>query len=147
MTEKQVITNTMPGLDVSVRLVEPKGNLLGFASVTISDSFVVDGFSILQGKNGLFVGMPSRPDESAHNGYRETAKPITAEFRKALNEAVGAAYHLKVAQIQEQAKAHTGITPPKPKLSEQLRAGKKKAVEHNAKVESSVPKNEIAAAI
>jgi len=147
MTEKQTITNPVLELDVSVRLVEPKGNLLGFASVTISDSFVVDGFSILQGKNGLFVGMPSRPDESAHNGYRETAKPITAEFRKALNEAVGTAYQQKVAQIQEQAKAHTGITPPKPKLSDQLDAGKQKADEHNAKLGASMPKKEIAAAV
>jgi len=144
MTEKQTNDVTTPKLDVSVRLIEPKGKLMGFASVTFNDSFVVDGFSIVQGKNGIFVGMPSRPDENAPNGYRETAKPITADFRAQLNEVVGTAYHLKVTQIQEQAKAHADAAPPKSKLSKQLAEGKEKAVAHNATLAPSTQEKEIA---
>jgi len=116
-------------LDVSARLIEPKGNLLGFASITINDSFVVDGFPIRQGKNGIFAGMPSRPDESAKGGYRETAFPITAEFRTMLNDLICGAYQLQVARIQEQAKAHGGVNPS---LSDRLADGKARAAEHNA---------------
>ena len=144
MSEKQQNEITTPKLDISARLVEPKGNLLGFASVTFNDSFVVDGFSIVKGKDGIFAGMPSRPDDRAQNGYRETAKPITAAFRKALNEAIGEAYHQQVAKIHEQAKAHAN-TAPKPKLSQQLAEGKAKAATHNAAL--SAPKKDIAKAI
>ena len=43
-------------LDVSVRPIEPKGHLVGFASLKINDSFVIDDFKILQSDKGLFVG-------------------------------------------------------------------------------------------
>jgi stage V sporulation protein G len=62
-------------LDVSVRPIEPKGNLVGFASLKINNSFVIDDFKILQGDKGLFVGMPSKPDRKSKTGYRDTARP------------------------------------------------------------------------
>jgi len=147
MSEKEMKDMVTPKLDAMVRLIEPKGNLLGFASITFNDSFVIDDFSIVQGKNGIFVGMPSRPDEGATNGYRETVKPITAEFRTQLNETIVGAYQQKVAQIQEQAKAHAGVAPSKPKLSEQLETGKQKAAEHNGALGSSTAKKEVAVAV
>ena len=69
-------------LDVTVWPVEPKKNLIGYASLKINDSFVVDDFKVLQGEKGIFVGMPSKPD--GKGGYRDTAKPITKEFRAQL---------------------------------------------------------------
>ena len=75
-------------LDVSVRAIEPKGNLLGFANVKFNDCFVVEDFKILQTDKGLYVGMPSKPDKSSKTGYRDTAKPITGEFRKQLHGAI-----------------------------------------------------------
>ena len=142
MTDNQNNT-TMPKLDVSVRLTEPSNNLRGFADVTFNDAFVVRGFSIRQGQNGLYVGMPSRPDEKAKSGYRETAHPITAEFRTQLNDAIFDAYSLQVARVQEQAKAHGNIDY-KPRLAEQLANGQAKAAEHNAKT-ATKPPQEIAA--
>ena len=79
-------------LDVSVRAIEPKGNLLGFANVKFNDCFVVEDFKILQTDKGLYVGMPSKPDKSSKTGYRDTAKPITGEFRKQLHGAILTAY-------------------------------------------------------
>ncbi len=53
------ITEAMPlKLDVSVRPIEPKGNLVGFASLKFNDSFVIDDFKVLESDKGLFVGMP-----------------------------------------------------------------------------------------
>ena len=55
-------------LDVSVRVIEPVKNLMGFASVKFNDCFVVENLKIVQGSKGLFVGMPSQPD--GKGGYR-----------------------------------------------------------------------------
>ena len=58
-------------LDVSVRVIEPVKNLMGFASVKFNDCFVVENLKIVQGSKGLFVGMPSQPD--GKGGYRDMA--------------------------------------------------------------------------
>ena len=73
-------------LDVSVRVIEPVKNLMGFASVKFNDCFVVENLKIVQGSKGLFVGMPSQPD--GKGGYRDMAYPVTKEFRAQLNSAV-----------------------------------------------------------
>lgn len=87
-------------LDVSVRAIEPKGNLLGFANVKFNDCFVVEDFKILQTDKGLYVGMPSKPDKSSKTGYRDTAKPITGEFRKQLHGAILTAYSAEIGRLQ-----------------------------------------------
>ena len=54
-------------LDVSVRVIEPVKNLMGFASVKFNDCFVVENLKIVQGSKGLFLGMPSHvPDDRPH---------------------------------------------------------------------------------
>ena len=103
-------------LDVSVRVIEPVKNLMGFASVKFNDCFVVENLKIIQGSKGLFVGMPSAPD--GKGGYRETAKPITKEFREELNAAVLEAYEAKLEQMVERGSAGRGS------ISDQLKAGK-----------------------
>ena len=95
MQEKETKAAYAPlKLDVSVRVIEPVKNLMGFASVKFNDCFVVENLKIIQGSKGLFVGMPSAPD--GKGGYRETAKPITKEFREELNAAVLEAYEAKL---------------------------------------------------
>ncbi len=88
MQEK--VANTTPAaplkLDVSVRVIEPVKNLMGFASVKFNDCFVVENLKIVQGSKGLFLGMPSQPD--GKGGYRDMAYPVTKEFREQLNTAV-----------------------------------------------------------
>ena len=39
-------------LDVSVRVIEPVKNLMGFASVKFNDCFVVENLKIVQGSKG-----------------------------------------------------------------------------------------------
>lgn len=111
---------------VFVRPIEPKGNLLAFASVCFGNSFVVDDFKVLQSEKGLFVGMPSKPDRSSASGYRDTAKPITAEFRATLTGAVVAAYHAAIEKLQNRA-AVEAPAAEKPSIKEQLEAGAKQA--------------------
>ncbi len=61
-------------LDVSVRVIEPVKNLMGFASVKFNDCFVVENLKIVQGSKGLFLGMPSQPD--GKGGYRDMVYPM-----------------------------------------------------------------------
>lgn len=86
-------------LDVSVRVIEPVKNLMGFASVKFNDCFVVENLKIVQGSKGLFLGMPSQPD--GKGGYRDMAYPVTKEFREQLNTAVLQAYEAKLEQMAE----------------------------------------------
>jgi DNA-binding cell septation regulator SpoVG len=61
-------------LSVTVRLVEPKNNLLAFARIVINDAFLVDDITVVQGKNGIFAGMPSKPTPGKEGGYRGNSK-------------------------------------------------------------------------
>ena len=72
----------------------------------------------------FFVGMPSAPD--GKGGYRETAKPITKEFREELNTAVLEAYEAKLEQMVERGSAGRGS------ISDQLKAGKEAAEQAKA---------------
>lgn len=117
-------------LDVSVRPIEPKGNLVGFASLKINDSFVIDDFKILQGDKGLFVGMPSKPDRNSKTGYRDTARPITKEFRAELTGAVTTAYREAVEKLQARAAAIPNAE--KQSIQKQLANGEKQAEKDNA---------------
>lgn len=110
-------------LDVSVRLIESKGNLVGFASLKINDSFVIDDFKVLQGNRGLFVGMPSKPDRNSKTGYRDTARPITKEFRAELTGAVTTAYWEAVEKLQARAAAVPAAE--KQSIQKQLASGEK----------------------
>ena len=117
-------------LDVIARSIEPKGNLVGFASLKLGDCFVIDDFKILQSDKGLFVGMPSKPDKTSKTGYRDTARPITKEFRAELTGAVVAAYHAEVEKLQARAAAVSA--PEKQSIPKQLVESKKQAAKDNA---------------
>lgn len=117
-------------LDVSVWPIEPKGNLVGFASLKINDSLVIDDFKILQGDKGLFVGMPSKPDRNSKTGYRDTARPITKEFRAELTDAVTTAYREAVEKLQARAAAIP--TAEKQPIQKQLANGEKQTARDNA---------------
>lgn len=117
-------------LDVTARPIEPKGNLVGFASLKINDSLVIDDFKILQSDKGIFVGMPSKPDRNSKIGYRDTARPITKEFRVELTEAVKAAYHEALEKLQSRATA--APSKEKPSIQKQLADSGKQAAKDNA---------------
>lgn len=120
-------------LDVTARPIDPIKNLVGFANVKINDCFVVEDFKILQSDKGLYVGMPSKPDRNSRTGYRDTAKPITAEFRKELHGAILEAYQQEIEKLQARVAASRQAPPPeKESIKGQLEAGAKKAAKENA---------------
>ena len=66
------------------------GPTKAICDISISDEFLVKGFRIIEGKNGLFV---SQPREQGKDGkWYSNVFPLTASARQALNEAVLSAY-------------------------------------------------------
>ena len=95
-------------LDVSVRPISPMENLLGFANVTINDSFVVEGCRICSGEKGLYMNMPSAQDKNGN--WRDTFKPITADARRQLTDAILDGYSAAIERLQATLDASRGAT-------------------------------------
>lgn len=68
----------------------PKGNVLALCDLSLGGEFVVKGVRVLQGKEGPYVTMPQYKDKA--DKYQDVVFPITADGRKAVNEAVLNAY-------------------------------------------------------
>lgn len=122
-------------LEVTVRPIEPRGKLIGFASVNFG-GVVMDDFKVFDGEKGLFVGNPSRPDKSTRSGYRSTARVIDKELQTRLNEAARDAYIMEVQKLQTRAAA-VRSAPEKPRIREQL----DKATRQTASVRPAPEKN------
>ena len=71
---------------VEIRPMRDEGNLKAFCSVVFDDVFVVHSVKVIQGKQELFVAMPSR--EVRAGEFRDTAHPIDNDFRLVLERAV-----------------------------------------------------------
>ncbi|MFP4588694.1 MAG: septation regulator SpoVG [Candidatus Bipolaricaulota bacterium] len=76
---------------VEIRPMKDEGNLKAFCSVVFDDVFIVHSVKVIEGRDGLFVAMPSR--EVGDGEYRDTAHPINNDFRLLLEEKVLNKYH------------------------------------------------------
>jgi len=71
---------------VEIRPMRSEGNLKAFCSVVFDDVFIVHSVKVIQGKEDLFVAMPSR--EGKNGEFRDTAHPIDNQFRVELEHTV-----------------------------------------------------------
>ena len=78
--------------DVRVRMAKSEGDmkLKAYVDITIDESFVVHGLKVIEGKNGVFVAMPSR--KMPNGEFKDVAHPITTEIRNAITQEVIAKY-------------------------------------------------------
>ncbi len=67
--------------EVNINLRD-EDKLKAFVNITFDDVFVVRGLKVIEGKNGLFVCMPSRKLEDGT--YKDIAHPISNDFRQQL---------------------------------------------------------------
>jgi stage V sporulation protein G len=84
---------------VEIRPMRDEGNLKAFCSVVFDDVFIVHSVKIIQGKESLFVAMPSR--EVKGGDFRDTAHPIDNEFRLYMENAILERYYETVGQGAE----------------------------------------------
>ena len=66
------------------------GNLKAFADVAVAELFLIKGLRIVDGKKGLFVGMPRRQGKDGQ--WYQTVFPLSDEVKSQLNEIVLQAY-------------------------------------------------------
>ena len=85
-------------IEVTVRPIEPQGKLIGFASVNYG-GVVIDDFKVVDGKNGIFLGAPSKPDPTSRTGYRSTVRINDRATQERLNAAGAQAYHSAVEKL------------------------------------------------
>ena len=123
--EKSIEAAPLP-IEVSVRPIEPQGKLLGFASVNIG-GVVVDDFKVVDGKNGVFLGAPSKADPSTRSGYRSTARVTNRTLQERLSAAAADGYNIAVEKLIARAEA----LRPKP-IREQMANAAKEAAKENA---------------
>jgi stage V sporulation protein G len=81
---------------VEIRPMRNEGNLKAFCSVVFDGVFIVHSVKIIQGKESLFVAMPSR--EVKNGEFRDTAHPIDNEFRLLMEETILAKYYEVVGE-------------------------------------------------
>jgi len=77
--------------EVRAKRINGDNRLVGIAAITIDNCFVVHELRIIEGKNGLFVAMPSR--KMPNGDYKDVAHPINSETRAMIEKAVLDKYH------------------------------------------------------
>ena len=103
-------------------IAEPKGNILGSATIAIDTpigNLAVRDIRIVNGQNGPFIAMPQTKDKDGN--YKDLVFPTTKEGRAQLNTAILDAYAAAKEKAQE-----------KPSVKDQIREGTKKPKEKPA---------------
>ena len=126
MRTDAVLQEAVVPITVSVRPIEPQGKLIGFASVNFG-GVVIDDFKVVDGKNGIFLGAPSKPDPASRTGYRATVRIPDRATQERINAAGVEAYHAAVEQLVARVQA----VRPAP-IKEQMAEAAKQAGKENA---------------
>lgn len=71
---------------VQVNKSSNSGKIVAFATITLNESFCINGIKVIDGQNGLFIGMPSRKNKN--NEYEDVCFPVNSETRKLFTEAI-----------------------------------------------------------
>ncbi len=66
------------------------GSFLGYASILIDDSVIIDGIELYDGKNGRYILMPLNPKNKKKR--KNSAYPIKNDAREKILEAVSKKY-------------------------------------------------------
>ena len=76
--------------DVRIRKIDDEGKMKAVASVTFDGEFVIHDIKVIDGRNGLFIAMPSK--KMGEGDFRDIAHPLTSETRNKIKEAILDAY-------------------------------------------------------
>lgn len=86
--------------DVRIRKISAEGKMKAIVSVTFENQFVVHDIKVIEGKNGLFIAMPSR--KTPDGEFKDIAHPINTETREQIQKAILDEYEkVKNLDVQE----------------------------------------------
>ena len=96
LTERKQIMSTAT-LSIKAIKVYPikEGNLKAYVDISIDDAIIIKGFKVMDGKNGLFVAMPSVQNKRDEK-YYETVSCNNTEVKDDLSNTVLVAYKNEV---------------------------------------------------
>ena len=84
---------------IRVRQVkEGKGGLKAIVSIIIDNAIAVHDIKVIQGANGLFIGMPHRKAFGLEHDFIDVAHPINQETRDMLQSIILAEYEEVIAK-------------------------------------------------
>lgn len=85
------------------KVFENAGAMKALASVTINEEFAVHGVKLIETANGRFAAMPNeiRKDKDGNEVHRDVFHPISSSARKAVEDALFAAYEETTANKAE----------------------------------------------
>lgn len=79
---------TITDIKVFLRPGEP---LKAFVNIVIDDAFIIKNIKIIDGKNGLFIAMPSQKNKNGE--YRDIAHPLNTDTRNEIEKLIINKYH------------------------------------------------------
>ncbi len=75
---------------VDIRKITGDGSLRAFADVKVGGSLVIKGFSVMQGKHGVFVSMPKKAGKDGR--WFDILTPLNENVKQELQDKVLEAY-------------------------------------------------------
>lgn len=93
--------------DVRLRKLPTEGKLKAIVSVTFDNEFVLHDIKIIEGKESLFLAMPSR--RLPNGEYRDIAHPISAEARKQIEDVVFKEYYSVKEKLDQESEENEEI--------------------------------------
>ena len=75
---------------VDIRKITGDGNLKAFADVKLGGKLVIKGFTVTQGKGGVFVSMPRKAGKDGR--WFDILTPLSDELKQEFQEKVLEAY-------------------------------------------------------
>lgn len=117
----------MPEFLVTVSTYEKEGsNIKGLARIYFENSFIVNNVNILQGKENIFVSMPSyktkQIDEQGKAIYHDVCYPVTKEFREKLYGEIVREYEQVKEKNQNQVRDNTEKHKGNPEKQQEKKA-------------------------
>lgn len=105
----------MPDFSVTVTPFERENsNIRGLARIYFDNSFIVNNVNIVQGKDKMFISMPSyktkQVDDQGKPVYQDVCYPVTKEFREKLYAEIEKEYLEAKDKKQEQARDNANRT-------------------------------------
>ncbi len=83
-----------------IRLLDGDGPTKAFCDLMILDTFIAKGLKVVEGKDGLFLGMPR--EQGKDGKWYPTFYTISKEMHKGLQELVLEAYNEKKEETSEE---------------------------------------------
>ncbi len=75
---------------VRIHRLDNAGSVKAFCDLRLNDDYVIKGFKIVEGTDGLFVGMPSELSKTGK--WFNTFRPLSNDAKARLEEVVIGAY-------------------------------------------------------